>query len=332
MGMSKMRWVGMGAALGLALVLVVLISPPAHADEVVIVQPGDTLSGIAVRYGTTVQALMAANGLSNPDFIYVGQRLRLPGTSGGGGAYSGGGGGVHLVAPGQTLSQIAARYGTTVAALVRANGLPNPDVIYVGQRLQIPGGGSGTSSGGQAGGSAGGGVHVVRRGETLSGIARSYGTTAAAVASANGLANPNLVYVGQRLRIPTGGGSSSSGGGSSAARWIEVDLSSQRVMARQGDTVVRTMVVSTGLARYPTPEGEFRIYAKYPSVHMSGPGYSLPNVPHTMFFYKGYALHGTYWHSNFGTRMSHGCVNLSRTDAAWLYGWASVGTLVSIHQ
>jgi lipoprotein-anchoring transpeptidase ErfK/SrfK len=50
-----------------------------------------------------------------------------------------------------------------------------------------------------------------------------------------------------------------------------------------------------------------------------------------MYFYKGYGLHGTYWHSNFGTPMSHGCVNLTIPDAQWLYNWASVGTLVNIH-
>jgi lipoprotein-anchoring transpeptidase ErfK/SrfK len=157
-----------------------------------------------------------------------------------------------------------------------------------------------------------------------------YRTTAAAIATANGLRNPNLIYVGQRLRIPRGGGGSapSSGGGS---RWIEVDLSSQTTLARQGNAVVRRMIVSTGISRYPTPPGRFRIYAKYPSTTMSGPGYYLPGVPHVMFFYKGYSLHGTYWHSNFGHPMSHGCINMTRADAAWLYRWASVGTLVVIH-
>jgi lipoprotein-anchoring transpeptidase ErfK/SrfK len=180
-----------------------------------------------------------------------------------------------------------------------------------------------------------GGVHVVRRGETLAGIAYRYGTTIAAMASANGIRNPSLIYVGQRLRIP---GRSSGGGGSSyvapsggGAKWIEVDLSSQRVYAHQGNSVVATFVVSTGISRYPTPPGQFRIYAKYPAVAMSGPGYYLPGVPHTMFFYRGYALHGTYWHNNFGHPMSHGCINLTRANAAWLYGWAPVGTLVSIH-
>jgi len=98
-----------------------------------------------------------------------------------------------------------------------------------------------------------------------------------------------------------------------------------------GNSVVRTMIVSTGVARYPTPRGRFRIYSKYRAVNMSGPGYYLPGVPHTMFFYRGYAIHGTYWHSNFGTPMSHGCINLTRADAAWLYSWAPVGTSVVIH-
>ena len=179
-----------------------------------------------------------------------------------------------------------------------------------------------------------GGVHVVQRGQTLYSIARRYGTTVSAIMQANGLTNSNFVWVGQRLRIPSGGSSagSSSGGsaGRIAGRWVEVVLSSQRAVAWQGNAPVRTMVVSTGIARYPTPSGRFHIYAKYRSTAMSGPGYYLPGVPHTMFFYRGYALHGTYWHRNFGRPMSHGCVNLTRGDAAWLYSWAPVGTLVVI--
>ena len=88
---------------------------------------------------------------------------------------------------------------------------------------------------------------------------------------------------------------------------------------------------STGLPRTPTPVGQYRIYVKYRSVHMSGPGYSLPNVPYVMYFYRGYGLHGTYWHNNFGQPMSHGCVNLPTSEARWFYNWASVGTLVKIH-
>jgi len=114
-------------------------------------------------------------------------------------------------------------------------------------------------------------------------------------------------------------------------RWIDVDLSSQRVFAYEGDTIVRTFIVSTGTAAHPTVVGRFRIYVKYRYDDMAGPGYYLPNVPYTMYFYQGYSLHGTYWHNNFGHPMSHGCVNLRISDAGWLYDFASVGTLVNVH-
>ena len=64
---------------------------------------------------------------------------------------------------------------------------------------------------------------------------------------------------------------------------------------------------------------------------MAGPGYYLPDVPYTMYFYRGYGLHGTYWHNNFGTPMSHGCVNMRTPDARWLFYWAPLGILVNIH-
>jgi lipoprotein-anchoring transpeptidase ErfK/SrfK len=77
--------------------------------------------------------------------------------------------------------------------------------------------------------------------------------------------------------------------------------------------------------------GTFTIYAKYELAPMSGPGYYLPNVPYIMYFYRGYGLHGTYWHSNFGQPMSHGCVNLATPDAQWLFNWADVGATVITH-
>jgi lipoprotein-anchoring transpeptidase ErfK/SrfK len=64
---------------------------------------------------------------------------------------------------------------------------------------------------------------------------------------------------------------------------------------------------------------------------MTGPGYDLEGVPFSMFFYKGYAIHGTYWHNNFGTPMSHGCVNMNTDDAAWIYDNAPVGTYIMVH-
>ena len=79
-------------------------------------------------------------------------------------------------------------------------------------------------------------------------------------------------------------------------------------------------------------KGRFRVYAKYRATPMRGPGYYLPNVPWTMYFYGGYAIHGTYWHNNFGTPMSHGCVNMKIPEAKWLYNWTPRGTLVVVHQ
>ena len=114
-------------------------------------------------------------------------------------------------------------------------------------------------------------------------------------------------------------------------RWIDVNLSQQMVYAYEGNTVVNSFLVSTGTWQYPTVTGKYHIYVKYRYTDMAGPGYYLPNVPYTMYFYRGYGLHGTYWHHNFGTPMSHGCVNLSIPDSEWLYNWASVGTLVNVH-
>lgn len=124
-------------------------------------------------------------------------------------------------------------------------------------------------------------------------------------------------------RLPAGVGANE--------RWIDVDLSQQRTYAYEGNQLVNSFLVSTGTWAHPTVTGEFHIYVKYRYTLMVGPGYYLPNVPYTMYFYKGYGLHGTYWHHNFGHPMSHGCVNLKTPDAAWLFQWASVGTVVNVH-
>ncbi len=118
---------------------------------------------------------------------------------------------------------------------------------------------------------------------------------------------------------------------SQSEKWIEVDLSEQRLYAHLGQETVFTAVISSGTRYYPTVTGRFKIYAKYRAVRMRGPGYDLANVPWTMYFYGGYAIHGTYWHNNFGRPMSHGCVNMRIPEAAWLYDWAPKGTLVVVH-
>lgn len=119
--------------------------------------------------------------------------------------------------------------------------------------------------------------------------------------------------------------------GAGAGHWIDVDLTNQRLYAYDGDQVISSFLVSTGTWLHPTVTGQYSIYIKLLYDDMAGPGYYLPDVPYTMYFYKGYAIHGTYWHNNFGVPMSHGCINLSIADAGWVYNFSSVGTLVNIH-
>ena len=318
--------------LSIALVLTLALVAPAFAQGSIVhvVQRGENLFRIALRYGVTVDALAAANGLSNASRIYAGQRLTIP-TGGGATSPTTSSSGVHIVRRGENLFRIALRYGTTTQALAAANGIVNVSRVYAGQRLVIPGRGSAPSTPAQP--TPSGQTYTVRRGDTLSGIALRYGVSMWALAQANGIRNPSLIYAGQVLRIPGGGSPAppSPPPAPTSGRWIDVNLSTQRLTAYQGNTPVRSTLVSTGLARTPTPTGRYRIYVKYASALMSGPGYYLPNVPYIMYFYRNYSLHGTYWHSNFGRRMSHGCVNLPTPEAQWLYNWASVGTLVNIH-
>ncbi len=306
-----------------------------------VVQPGDTLFNLARRHGINVQDLAAANNLDwRSSWLYVGQVIVIP-TAGSPPAAPGPSPSVYTVQPGDTLIGIALRHGVTVSALAKANGLFWNSWVYVGQRLNIPGGTVSPTPVPNPPSIPG--VHIVQAGDTLFSIARRYGTSVAAMQSYNNLGNANIIYVGQRLKIPPADYAPPEptpvppppGYGANGEKWIDINLSTQRITAYEGSTPVYTALVSTGIARYPTVVGTFKIYAKYLSTRMTGGSgadyYDLPNVPHTMYFYRGYAIHGAYWHNNFGTPMSHGCVNLSLPDAEWFYNWAPIGTTVVTH-
>jgi lipoprotein-anchoring transpeptidase ErfK/SrfK len=119
-------------------------------------------------------------------------------------------------------------------------------------------------------------------------------------------------------------------------KWIEVRLARQELTAFEGEAAVRTARVSSGMALGGedtlTPHGEFNVQNKIAAMHMgngrvtSDPlAYELPGVPWVCIFEpkNGVALHGTYWHNDFGRSRSHGCLNLSPDDALWLYRWTS---------
>ena len=123
-------------------------------------------------------------------------------------------------------------------------------------------------------------------------------------------------------------------GTSFGERWIEIDLSEQKLKAWEEESLFLETLISSGLPQTPTPIGEFHIWTKLRATKMEGGSgksfYSLPNVPYVMFFegrgipnWKGYGLHGTYWHSDFGNRRSHGCVNLPTSVAEQLYNWVT---------
>ncbi len=120
-------------------------------------------------------------------------------------------------------------------------------------------------------------------------------------------------------------------------KWIEVDLSEQRLYMKEGGTTVGSFLVSTGKWS-PTPAGEWRIWTKLRYTRMQGGSqalgtyYNLPNVPYVMYYDRGYGIHGAYWHNNFGTTMSHGCTNMKPEEAGIVFNWASVGTKVIVHQ
>lgn len=158
------------------------------------VQVGDTLFSIGVRFETTVQALMELNGLADPNTIWVGQALVLraareaetPAGSTGTDSY--------VVQSGDSLSAIALRFNTTVATLASLNSIVNPDLVYGGQTLLVPGGVAAAAPEPI--------THVVQVGEMLSSIAAKYGVSMWAIAEANNLENINFIWVGQTLVIP----------------------------------------------------------------------------------------------------------------------------------
>lgn len=135
-------------------------------------------------------------------------------------------------------------------------------------------------------------------------------------------------------------------------KWIEIEISTQQLWAYQGDTLISSTLVSTGISPNDTEQGLFHIRLKYPEQDMQGftddsgevlgtgadaPAgtipYAVEDVPDVMYFnLDAEALHGAYWHNNFGTPMSHGCVNLPLDFAAFLYGWAPLGTMVWVHE
>lgn len=159
-----------------------------------IVKAGDTLSEIAEKYNITYQVLVSLNGISNPNLIYAGQRILLPSGSSTSTGESSSSASYYIVKAGDNLSEIAQRYGITPQVLANINNISNLNLIYPGQKILLPSKNSNSGSSGAV-------YYTVKSGDTLSEIAQRYGTTAKAIAKINNIANINLIYVGQVLKI-----------------------------------------------------------------------------------------------------------------------------------
>lgn len=372
------KWLKWGRWLVILLVLAFVVTAlPQNTEaqdggQTHVVAQGENMFRIALRYGTSVDAVAAANGITNPSNIYVGQVLTIPDSNAPSNpapvdnntddppadvepviepaiapTY-------HIVERGQTLASIALQYGVSWTQLVEWNQIADANTIHAGLRLVV------NTSAAPAAAVAGptiteiqpvvdtppavavASTHVVQAGERLASIARIYGISWTSIASVNNITNPNTIYAGQQLKIPaqdvdpgtylspTGGVPSAPAPTRNTGKEIIVKLNEQRVYAYENGQLLKATTASTGLPGTPTVTGTFRVYWKLSSQTMSGPGYYLPGVPYVMYFYQDYALHGTYWHNNFGQPMSHGCVNLPTTDAQWFFTWAEIGTPVTV--
>jgi len=173
---------------------------------------GESLYGIAVKYGVSAHEIMRHNNIVNADLIYVGQPLRIPGHYEGPANYGAaptayGCSHHHTVTAGETLSDIAYQYGTTLAALMQHNDLYNRDLVYVGQRLCLPGHAAGYAPQPASyqqgyGHAAGAHYHTVASGETVHIIANRYGVSYRDIMRANNINTAGFIWAGQRLVIP----------------------------------------------------------------------------------------------------------------------------------
>lgn len=341
-------------ALILAAVAVMSFAGAASAYEEHIVQPGETLGQIARQYGTTVENLQELNGLPDANYVWYGQRLLIvegetaASTLQGEEVYQ-----IYTVQPGDTLFRLAGKHGISLSRLMSINGISSEEWLSLGQEVLVPRALAPAPDSvfsvsdvqtampipAMQPGRTRLAIHTVQTGESLSEIAERYSVNPGALARLNGLQNTSIPDPGRVLRVPSanslellenmGQRLDRARYPTLTERWVEVDLREQMAIAYEGATPVRAFVISSGAGDTPTVTGTYRIWVKIAMQDMrggsraAGDSYHVTEVKNVQYFFEDYAFHGTYWHSNFGTPMSRGCINLTEEDAEWLFDWAS---------
>jgi LysM repeat protein len=315
----------------------------AQAETIHVIRAGESLAGIAKQYDVDLAGLAAYNGIDDPNLIVIGQQLALPPRQSSpdkvvsaAGSPLPGQEGYHVVARGESLTAIARQYDLALSDLLRLNGLADPNMIWVGQTLRLTARVVPVPAGRAVEPEPADTIYVVQEGDTLAFIAKAQNSTVELLMQANGLPNSGFIYPGQRLRIQQAPAPAPenvfgvAGAPPDGRRWIQIDLSDQTLTAWQGDVAVLNTTISSGKDATPTVVGDFAIQTKYESQDMEGDDYFLPGVPWVMYFHEGFAIHGAYWHANFGYPTSHGCINMRIPEAEALFHWADIGTQVVV--
>ena len=251
---------------------------------------------------------------------------------------------VYIAQPGDSLAAVAAKFKTTPARLAELNQRSPSAQLHVGQPLRVP-----EAAGVKYEAFVGDDipvtgnyvVHVLQAGESAASVAQAYNTSLRRTLQLNDITDASQLKPGMRLIVPPPSfaelfadveigpdGYPLYSVIPTEGKWISVDLDHQRTFAWEGNKLIKSFLISSGKARTPTVTGVFRIWGKIAAQRMEGGSraagdyYNLPNVQWVQYFYQDYSFHGTYWHNNFGTPMSHGCVNMTNADAKWLFDWA----------
>lgn len=340
----------------LAFIAFFAAAPSARAEEqpVHIVQPGETLSEIAKAYGVSTETLRRLNGFADADTIWVGFPVYLPAESNteavtltdAAAALSADSAAAereiprperlteaedavrYTVQTGDTLPSIARANRVSVAELVALNRISPAQRLHAGRTLLVPE--SNTLSTGER-------IHIARPGESWYSIAEKYFTTVDDLLDRNDLPSWAVLRAGQELIAPPlwpfetmadlpldENGHHMHRHFPTDEKWIDVDLSEQRVVAYEGDRQLAAFDISSGRDNTPTVIGEFRIWIKTAVQDMYGDRaaddyYYLRDVKWVQYFHQDYSFHTAYWHNNFGQPMSHGCINMREEDAKWLF-------------